>query len=421
MNDNEFLQNDQRPRDAVAGTHDAYGENEAVAGKKAGLFDRFLGNKKTGANKDAKVVADADSEFMEDGDKPAKKEMNKPLLIGGGVVLLGVVLGILMAIAMGGGDEPAPQPQPEVTQGEQMVDQEPPEMSAVEVGPNNDIRDYYVAHTVRAGLPPDHWAKASDPIGTLTTTSIERAMVKIPEWNSAVSGVNIASGVTYANNSFEFSQLKSQATGALAQAINNDVQIHSDPQGQPVILERASPESIAAGGPEFDVIKTATAYDTIATNAELLAQRIWSETIAQARMMLPPPAPEVQPAQPVDTGISTAQRNEYNRLLSEADAWQKELVRENKRMKEELVQQQRQVIEVLQKVEDNPVANNNMRARMITTATDMKVQAIQGDLVFLEDKDGRVHSYRVGDPLPSTDLVISNVDANTGLVYVTKK
>lgn len=39
MNDNEFLQNDQRPRDAVAGTHDAYGENEAVAGKKAGLFD----------------------------------------------------------------------------------------------------------------------------------------------------------------------------------------------------------------------------------------------------------------------------------------------------------------------------------------------------------------------------------------------
>lgn len=171
------------------------------------------------------------------------------------------------------------------------------------------------------------------------------------------------------------------------------------------------------------MIKSGTAYDTIAINAELLATRIWSETIAQARLQLPPPAPDAQvlPQQQVDTGISQAQRAEYNRLLQEADAWQKELIRENQRYKEEMAKQQKQMIEVLQKIEDSPVASANMRARMISTATDMKVQAIQGDLIFLEDKQGQVHTYRVGDTLPGTGLVISNADSGTGLVYVTNK
>ena len=107
--------------------------------------------------------------------------------------------------------------------------------------------------------------------------------------------------------------------------------------------------------------------------------------------------------------------------MAEADAWQKELVRENKRIKEEMAKQQQQVTKILQKTEDSPVANRNIRARMITTETGMKVQTIHGDLIFLEDKNGRVYSYRIGEQLPGTDLVISDVDNNTGLVYVTKK
>lgn len=418
MSGNEFLQNDQRPKDSIVGSHSV---DETIEGKKSGFFSGLLGGKKTSKpEKKPENVVDGEVDGEETVDAE-KKGLNKPLLIGGGVAILVLLLGILLALAMGGDDEPVQQAQ--VVQEEQpAVVEQGTEMTALEANAaQTDTRDYYVAHTVRAGLPADHWAKAADPIGTLANMAVDRSMVKIPEWNVAAGGVNVASDVTYAGNSFEFSQIKAQVISTLTTAINNDVQIQNDPNGQPVILERASPESIAAGAPEFDVIKTATAYDTIATNAELLAARIWSETIAQARMALPPPPPEAQPVQQVDTGISAAQRNEYNRLLAEADAWQKELVRENKRIKEEMAQQQRQVTEVLQKTEDNPVANSNMRARMISTATDMKVQAIQGDLVFLEDKNGRVHSYRIGDQLPSTDFVISNVDANTGLVYVTKK
>lgn len=417
MSDNEFLQTpptggnkDKRVADIETT------EPTAIEGKEGGLFARFSQKLAGGKPKEpSEAPADADA-----SEKP-KKGLSVGAIVAIAAVGLVLVLGLIIALVAGGKDEPAPvNQQPDVAQTEQVQQGDPTEQSALPAGQPTDTRDYYVAHTVRAGLPADHWAKAADPIGTLTTMAVERAMVKIPEWNAAVSGVNITSGVTYAGNSFEFSQLKSQVSTQLAAAINNDVQIQNDPNGQPVILERASPQAVAAGGPEFDVIKTATAYDTIATNAEMLAAKIWSDNIAQARMMIPPPAPEPAPA-PVDTGISAAQRAEYNRLLQEADAWQKELVRENKRKDEELAAQQKQMVEVLQKVEDNPTANNNMRARMLSTATNMKVQAIQGDLVFLEDKNGKIHSYRIGDALPNTDLVISSADANTGLVYVTKK
>ncbi len=414
MSDNEFLQNDQKPKDSIVGSQSV---DETIEGKKTGFLGSLLGGKKT-AKKENPVDGKVDGEETVDAEN---KGLNKPLLIGGGVAILGLLLGILLALTMGGDDEPVQQTQ--VVQEEQpAVVEQDSEMTALEANTaGTDTRDYYVAHTVRAGLPADHWAKAADPIGTLANMAVDRAMVKIPEWNVAAGGVNVASGVTYATNSFEFSQIKAQVINKLTEAINNDVQIQNDPNGQPVILERASPESIAAGGPEFDVIKTATAYDTIATNAELFAARIWSETIAQARMALPPEATAAQQVQQVDTGISAAQRNEYNRLLAEADAWQKELVRENKRIKEEMAKQQRQVTEVLQKTEDSPVANRNIRARMISTETDMKVVAIQGDLIFLEDKNGRVYSHRIGDQLPGTNFVISDVDNNTGLVYVTKK
>lgn len=420
MSDNEFLQAGQ------ASFEDEGKQNSGAVnnGKKQGFLEKISQKIAGGGAKGN----DGSGTAKPDGGDNKKKGLPLFVKVAIAAATLVIIIGILLAVAFSGGKDEPTQQQPDQAQTEQQADsqaaegQDPQAMSAQPAGTATDTRDYYVAHSVRAGLPVEHWAKAPDPIGTLTQMSVERAMVKVPEWNSAVGGMNISSDVTYAGNSFEFSQLKGQVTSALQQAINNDVQIHNDPQGQPVILERSSPEAMAAGAPEFDVIKTATAYDTIATNAEMLAVKMWSDAVVQARMTLPPPAPEAQPIpEPVDTGISAAQRNEYNRLLQNADSWQKELVGENQRLKEELETQKRQMVDVLQKIEDNPVANNNMRARMISTATNMKVQAVQGDLVFLEDNDGRVHSYRVGDALPGTDFVISNADSNTGIVYVTKK
>ncbi len=412
MSDNDFF---QEPK-VVKKQDTAESEPTPIGGKKAGFLGGLM-NKVGGAPKDKSNTGNT-----QDDSKQGKKP-NTGLIVGAGAVALVLIIGVLLALAMGGNDEPAPpteQQAAEQTAEQQAAAQQQATEQQQQQPQNTDTRDYFVAHSIRSGLPADHWAKQADPIATLATQAIDRTMVKLPEWNPAVGGVNIANGVTYAGNSFEFAQLKSQATQALQQAINTDVQIHNDPEGKQVILERSSQEAIAAGRPEFDVIKTATAYDTIATNAESVATRIWTDTIAQARMALPPPAPEAPPA-PVDTGISTAQRAEFNRLLQEADAWQKELVRENQRQKEELAQQQKQMVEILQQVEDNPKAVANMKAKMISTATDLKVQAVQGDLVFLEDKSGKLHTYRIGESLPGTDFVISNIDSKTGLVYVTKK
>ena len=415
MSDNEFIQDDNKPKNSIAGTSTSDDQATQIDGKKSGYLARFsqlFDRKKSPPDQNT----DKTVKPREEGDK---NSLPIGLIIAGGIIAFVLILGLILAFAFGGRDAPEQAlPMPEQAQ---EFEEFPPQQDQMATA---DTRDYFVAHSVRAGLPADHWAKAADPIGMLTTQAIDSALVKLPEWNPTVSGLNITSTVTYPGDSFEFAQLKSQAATTLGQAIANDVQIHNDPQGQPVILERSSPEAMTAGAPEFDVIKSATAYDTIAINAEILATRIWSETIAQARLQLPPPAPDAQALpqqQQVDTGISQAQRAEYNRLLQEADAWQKELIRENQRYKEELAKQQKQMIEVLQKVEDSPVASANMRARMISTATDMKVQAIQGDLIFLEDKQGQVHTYRIGDTLPGTGLVISNADSGTGLVYVTNK
>lgn len=415
MSDNEFIQDDHKPKNSIAGTSTSDDQATQIDGKKSGYLARFSQlfdrKKSPGQNTDKSIKP------VEEGDK---KSSPIGLIIAGGIIAFVLILGLILAFAFGGRDTPEQVAQP-IPEQDQEFEESPPQQ---EQAAPADTRDYFVAHSVRAGLPADHWAKAADPIGTLTTQAIDSALVKLPEWNPTVSGLNITSTVTYPGDSFEFAQLKSQAATTLGQAIANDVQIHNDPQGQPVILERSKPEAMSAGAPEFDVIKSASAYDTIAINAEMLATHIWSEVIAQARLQLPPPAPDAQALpqqQQVDSGISQAQRAEYNRLLQEADAWQKELIRENQRYKEEMAKQQKQMIEVLQKVEDNSVASANIRAQMISTATDMKVQAIQGDLIFLEDKQGQVRTYRIGDTLLGTGLVISNADSGTGLVYVTNK
>lgn len=417
MSDFEFLNDEAVDPKGEKPTQDKENANNSQKqnGVK-GIFSKYLGKNSGGS--------DDKESSSEPSNKDEKKSIaqNPKIMVTGAVSLVAIV-GAMLVMATGSKDDsknnPAMIEQPTNAQVITPEDQlQPPQ---TEQQSTTDTRDYFAGHSVRMGLPAEHWARQQDPLNTLAVQAIDRSMVKLVEWNPTNSGLNIAQGVTYVGHSSEFANLKNQAIQALQQSINHDIQVHTDKDGKMVILERSSPEAVASGSPEFDVVKTATAYDKIASNAETAAVQIWADIINQARNSLPPPPVATPEATTINQGISDAQRAEYNRLLQEADNWQKQLVLENKRYKEELAAKDKQMIEILQKVEDNPKAVANLRANMISTKTNLKVQAIQGDLVFLEDKDGKLHTVRLGESVPGTDLKIGNIDANTGLVFVTNK
>ena len=151
--------------------------------------------------------------------------------------------------------------------------------------------------------------------------------------------------------------------------------------------------------------------DKVAQGANAAGQ----QTLAQQ------PVAQAVPVQavPVQGVITQEEKQGYLDLISKQRMDNRELVRENKELKQKMQEQKQQIVNVLQKVEDNRYASNKLQATMIPQSTGFKVISVLGDRVWLENKNGELFSLTQGEKLPNTELKINDINSSTGVVLVT--
>lgn len=126
-----------------------------------------------------------------------------------------------------------------------------------------------------------------------------------------------------------------------------------------------------------------------------------------------------QPFAAVDPALTVEERE---RLLSMVDTQRSnnlDLVRENKNLRNEKNEIKNTVVNLVQRIEDSPKINANLRATMIPKESGWKVTAVVGDRIYLTNSEGVLITLAQGDKLPNSELLISHADENTGLVLVT--
>lgn len=294
-----------------------------------------------------------------------------------------------------------------------------------EVQPTGPQHDYFSATRVLEALPADNWARSHAPVDELMSRAVDQAFVQSPYWDPQAMGIKMGPAHTFTAGTPEYNQIKNASLNRLRTQIESEIKMEPNQEvGKPALVSvRNTADAIAAGEPEFKVITQASDYELIMSNAVQKAAPEVSAVITEYKTMIPQELPQEEPPKivEVDNGITAAQRAEFVRLLEEQKSWNEELRRDNQRLKEELQTMTKQTADLMQKVEDSPKAQNNLKAHMLAKESGYKLQAIQGDIVFLEDKSGKVHSLKIGQTIPGTDMAVANADANTGIVYVTKK
>lgn len=293
-----------------------------------------------------------------------------------------------------------------------------PEMAVIGIDP-------LVALKARDSLETNHWARSNEPIKELAKKAVQESITGVPEYSADVQGFYITKDVVYTPLSPQYGQLI-QATQSDLEAQLSERLTMAKHQDKSFLVRTSNTQDVALGAPPQTVIANPQEFAELELLSRQISMQILTEKISQARASIPQEAPQEQQqvvaAAPADTGISEAQRREYNRLQERSKAMIEDLTRKNKELLDEIAAKDKQMLEIMQKVEDSPKAQAKLKAHMLETKSNLKVQAIQGDLIFLADKNDKVYTVRIGDPLPErNNLIISNVNADTGIVYVTER
>ncbi|MFB6349990.1 hypothetical protein ACFBZI_11215 [Moraxella sp. ZJ142] len=364
------------------------------------------------AKGDMPKASDLKSPVKEPAPKGLAALMKKPIgLIGAavGVVTVIVLIVIFTLISSNKDAEVAKQRQLAQQQEQEQLQQQ-------QLMENKKIPDFYQGTMALDSLPPDHWAKTQDPIGGMIDAAVKQAIEGSQDYNQAAGGLQITPEVLYPLTSVEYAALTQEVANSTRMALQDSMKTETLPDtGKTLILLKTTPQVVLDGGPEYQVIADAAAYQAALDDAARVAAANLNQAIMAQRLRIPPPAKE-EPA-PVDTGISQAQRNEFTRLLNIQKDQNAELQRENERLAEELRQNKEQMKKVYQDLEDNPAAQSKLKMKALNDAN-YKVQAVQGDLVFLQDKKGNNYTVRVGQALPDSTYIIAAADSATGLVFI---
>lgn len=427
-------------------------QSDGEASQKPGFFTKFFGGKKGLEDKSHTVQPNSEPDFGYDeegaqmrekvasaeqariAEVQAKNAKTKKIALAAGACVLVLGAGAVVGMISAKDDPRQVAEVPDGVDSQGLAVMEQPEQS-VEL--NNEVMhevqpqtvlglDPVSAIAVRDGMPNDHWARSLEPLQALAKTATGEAARSMPEYNQDIQGFYITDKLVYGGVGEPYGQLVAEVQRELEMQLGTRIRIEQH-QNQKIPALIASPEELSMGAPEIRAIASAAEYAQVTTEARQMAMSIFSQKFNVIRASVPPtPQPAAQTAlvTPVveDTGISDAQRREYNRLQERSNALIEELQTKNKQLLDENSKKDQQMVQLLQMLEDSPKAQTKIKAHMLETRTNMKVQAIQGDLVFLVDKNDKVYVVRVGDPLPEkSNLVISNVDANTGIVYVTER
>ncbi|MGP5059444.1 hypothetical protein ACTXIV_12170 [Psychrobacter celer] len=267
--------------------------------------------------------------------------------------------------------------------------------------------------------PEGYYLASPTPIQELGRQATQKALTDHGAY-VAGQGLVLANGVTLGENTPELIMLRDSVAANTTQQLQSMTQTQVDPTtGNAVILVRddatgqMTPLSVSTQATAFE----AQAYRIAATNldAEILNQgNAAAQTVVVAE-------PVVEKQIVVESVLDDTEKRKYLDLIATQE-------RENERLRDkiadvqdEMLEQRKQVIDVMQRIEDSPVASQRLRATMLPKSTGLTQQGIVGDRVWYADQEGRLTTYRIGEVIDGTELRIASTDEATNTVLVTPK
>lgn len=367
---------------------------------------------------------------LKNGAKPAPKKglFSNPLVIIGVIFGALLLIGLLVALFAMGGDKPEPK---KIEDGQTAA-------SAPAAQTNVVASTVSITTTPTAPVDPTDFSVSLTPIETLATQSVEAAVSETPQYKQAGgTGFSYPNGQMIPLTDPLVITAKQAATKRVVDVINTNgflqqrsVNGVGQSNGQSSWFIKVPKQEGTENMPEYVPVTDPNASKLLKEGMKGQATSFLTEELdkvaqganaAGQQTLAQQPVAQAVPVQavPVQGVITQEEKQGYLDLISKQRMDNRELVRENKELKQKMQEQKQQIINVLQKVEDNRYASNKLQATMIPQSTGFKVISVLGDRVWLEDKNGELFSLTQGEKLPNTELKINDINSSTGVVLVT--
>lgn len=367
---------------------------------------------------------------LKNGAKPAPKKglFSNPLVIIGVIFGALLLIGLLVALFAMGGDEPEPK---KIEDGQTAA-------SAPAAQTNVVASTVSITTTPTAPVDPTDFSVSLTPIETLAIQSVEAAVSETPQYKQAGgTGFSYPNGQMIPLTDPLVITAKQAATKRVVDVINTNgflqqrsVNGVGQSNGQSSWFIKVPKQEGTENMPEYVPVTDPNASKLLKEGMKGQATSFLTEELdkvaqganaAGQQTLAQQPVAQAVPVQavPVQGVITQEEKQGYLDLISKQRMDNRELVRENKELKQKMQEQKQQIVNVLQKVEDNRYASNKLQATMIPQSTGFKVISVLGDRVWLEDKNGELFSLTQGEKLPNTELKINDINSSTGVVLVT--
>lgn len=367
---------------------------------------------------------------LKNGAKPAPKKglFSNPLVIIGVIFGALLLIGLLVALFAMGGDKPEPK---KIEDGQTAA-------SAPAAQTNVVASTVSITTTPTAPVDPTDFSVSLTPIETLATQSVEAAVPETPQYKQAGgTGFSYPNGQMIPLTDPLVITAKQAATKRVVDVINTNgflqqrsVNGVGQSNGQSSWFIKVPKQEGTENMPEYVPVTDPNASKLLKEGMKGQATSFLTEELdkvaqganaAGQQTLAQQPVAQAVPVQavPVQDVITQEEKQGYLDLISKQRMDNRELVRENKELKQKMQEQKQQIVNVLQKVEDNRYASNKLQATMIPQSTGFKVISVLGDRVWLEYKNGELFSLTQGEKLPNTELKINDINSSTGVVLVT--
>ena len=350
----------------------------------------------------------------------AKSKLPVPLIVGGGIFL--VVIFVFIFMLFGGGGEPA----------EQNVEVVVPQSSELDTGDSsapilpveNVEPDLLVNDTSVVVVDP---FASPDPINAITEAAVTTAITSDPSYTENV-GLLMPDGTMFGVSSAEFIALK-QEVGAPVHAKTTsmiisqpseagDVWMFNDVESGQGAIPLATQE--AKGKVMSGAVQEAnTSLQAVKARYTPQQQQV-AQTTDAAQQVNPQQAQ--QPIQQVVevSSINDEERQLLNSIVQELRTQNKNTKADLQSAKEAKRDAERELVQLRQRVEDNPALKNVVRATMLPKSSGYKLDAVMGDKIFLRNiNTDEITILQPGQNIPTTNYSVVSADMDSGFVLVT--
>lgn len=349
-----------------------------------------------------------------------KGKLPVPLLIGGGIFMVIIFVFVYM---MFGGDK---------KQVEQNVEVVIPQSSELDTGKDSSLMLPVEEEPVEEvnpefGVVEEDPFASSDPINALTESAVLTAIKSDPSYTENV-GMLMPDGTMFGENTVEFSALKKEVGTPVHSDLSTLMSTQETADGEIwMFLDATSGQGSmplasqeAKGKATSYAIQSATRHlqDVKALYSQPVAPVVAANEQGVAQQVAPT---EVIVERIVEvSSINDEERQLLNSIVQELRTQNKSAKSDLQTAKEDKRNAEKELVQLRQRVEDNPALKNIVRATMLPSSTGYKLDAVMGDKIFLRNiKTDDITILQQGQNIPSTSYSISSADMDTGIVLVT--